>query len=546
MSRVLSSLLVAPLTGHRSRSERSPAGLGRVGRVGQALVSRIDPATVLSVFVAVLMLLPSRYVVGPLGAAGTPAGLMAVACMLWYLSALITPHTTPVRGRQPLRTVVVFFVGSVLASYAAMQTEPRPALEINGADRGLILAAGWAGIALLAADGISRLERLEVLRRRLVTGGSIVAALGLVQFFSGIDIAGYLAVPGLTANSDSSSVLRRDEFNRPMATATHPIELGVVLTMLLPLALHGLLHARPGTVWRHRIQVFLLLATIPMTVSRSAILGVLVAAVVMVPVWSGKIRAVVLIVLGCGTVAMQAVVPGLMGTIRNLVTSIGSDSSTTARTDDYGAVLAAVTHRPWFGQGLGTYLPMTYRILDNQYLGSVVETGLVGLAALLALFAAGWLLARGARRASSNPEVRHLAQCFAATMAVAGFSFGTFDALSFPMVTNLTFLMLGCCAALWRLARENPTAGLSETTAAVPEPRFAEALGSLPRTPIQPRPEPLVEPRYWRETEPETEPEGVSEEPQRTHRATSRDRGHPAQWRRQATSRQRPGRHRKS
>ncbi|NYH92114.1 O-antigen ligase family protein [Actinopolymorpha rutila] len=543
----MSSLHLTPLTGHESGAD--PAGADRdgadrsgVGRTGRAVAGRIDPAVVLSVFVAILMLLPSRYVVGPLGGAGTPAGLMAVACLLWYLSALITPSTTPVRGRQPLRTVVVFFVVSVLTSYAVMHAEPRAALEVNAADRGLILTAGWAGLALLAADGIPRLERLEVLRRRLVAGGSIVASLGLVQFFTGIDIAGYLAVPGLTANADFSSVLRRDEFNRPMATATHPIELGVVLTMLLPLAVHGMLHARPGTVWRHRLQVFLLLATIPMTVSRSAILGMAVAAVVMVPVWPGKVRVVALMVLGCGTVAMQAVVPGLLGTIRNLVTSIGSDSSTTARTDDYGAVLASVSHQPWFGRGLGTYLPQTYRILDNQYLGTAIETGLVGVAALLALFVAGWLLARGARRASSNPEVRHLAQCFAATMAVAAFSFGTFDALSFPMITNLMFLMLGCCAALWRLARENPTAGLSGTTAATPEPRLAGALGSPPMTPVQFRPEPWVEPQYWLEIEPETKSEGVPEdEPQRMHRATRRGTQRPTQ----RTTQQRPGRHRK-
>ncbi|MFD2082572.1 O-antigen ligase family protein [Actinopolymorpha cephalotaxi] len=484
---MVTSLLFAPLAGHRPGAGGGSADrAGRAGQVGRAVASRIDPTTVLSVFVAILMLLPSRYVLGPLGAAGTPAGLMAVACTLWYLSALITPDTTPVRGRQPLRAVVVFFVVSALASYAVMQAEPRPALEINGADRGLILVAGWAGVALLAADGISGLERLEVLRRRLVTGGSIVAALGLVQFFSGIDIAGYLAVPGLTANSDFSTVLRRDEFNRPMATATHPIELGVVLTMVLPLAVHGLLHARPGTVWRHRIQVFLLLATIPMTVSRSAILGMAVAAVVMVPVWSGKVRVVSLMVLGCGTIAMQAVVPGLMGTIRNLVTSIGNDSSTNARTDDYSAVLTAFAHRPWFGQGLGTYLPGTYRILDNQYLGSVVETGLVGLVALLALLAAGWLLARGARRASTNPEVRHLAQCFAASVAVAAFSFGTFDALGFPMVTNLTFLVVGCCAAMWRLAREDPAGGL------VPDsPDSPDSSAS----PAEPWAEPATEPR---------------------------------------------------
>ena len=34
----------------------------------------------------------------------------------------------------------------------------------------------------------------------------------------------------------------------------------------------------------------------------------------------------------------------------------------------------------WFGHGLGTFDPRIYFFLDNQYLGTLVETGLVGTA----------------------------------------------------------------------------------------------------------------------------------------------------------------------
>jgi len=156
-------------------------------------------------------------------------------------------------------------------------------------------------------------------------------------------------------------------------------------------------------------------------------------------------------------VALRALVPGLIGTLTSLVSDIGSDSSTVTRTNDYIVINESFANHPWFGQGFGTYLPQTYRILDNQYLLSLVETGAVGVAALLIVLIAGWVLARSARRASlarGDQETAHLAQCFAASMAVALFSFGTFDAFSFPMVANLAFLVLGCCGALWRLTRE--------------------------------------------------------------------------------------------
>jgi O-antigen ligase len=415
--------------------------------------AQADTVMVLSVFAAVLTLLPGRYVLGALGAAGTPAGIMAVLCLCWYLFAMLTPRTTPIRGRQPVRLIILLFAAAILVSYAVAMTRTLPALELNGADRGLILLAGWAGVALLAADGISTLDRLETLRRRLVAGGTVMAVLGVTQFFTGLDLAGYIAIPGLTSSASYTSLLQRDEFNRPMATATHPIEFGVVLAMLLPLAVHGAMYAGARPRGRRWLQVALIATALPMTVSRSAILGLAVAALVVLPTWSGRQRRRAYAVMLIFTFAMRVAIPGLLGTVTSLITEIGTDSSTVARTDDYSAVGQALAAHPWFGQGFGTYLPQTYRILDNQYLGSLIETGIIGLLALIVVLFSGWFLARAARRASTLPAHRHLAQCFAAASAVAIFSYGTFDAFGFPMVANLTFLIVGCCGALWRLTR---------------------------------------------------------------------------------------------
>jgi O-antigen ligase len=414
---------------------------------------QVDTVAVLSVFALVLTLLPARYVLGALGAAGTPAGVMAVLCLLWYLFAILTPRTTPLRGRQPLRPVILLFCGAILASYAVTMTRSLPTLELNAADRGLIFLAGWAGIALLAADGIGSLERLDVLRGRLVAGGAFMAVLGMTQFFTGLDLARYLAIPGLSSGSSYTSLLTREEFNRPMATATHPIEFGVVLAMLLPLAVHGAMYPGSRPARRRWLQVFLIASALPMTVSRSAILGLAVAALVVLPTWTGRQRRRAYVVMLIFAFVMRLAIPGLLGTITGLITDIGSDSNTVARTDDYSAVAQAFAAHPWFGQGFGTYLPQTYRILDNQYLGALIETGLVGLIMLVVPLSSGWFLARGARRASILPEHRHLAQCFAATSVVAVFSYGTFDAFGFPLVANLTFLLLGCCGALWRVTR---------------------------------------------------------------------------------------------
>ena len=109
-------------------------------------------------------------------------------------------------------------------------------------------------------------------------------------------------------------------------------------------------------------------------------------------------------------------------------------------------------------------MPSVFFYTDDQYLNSAIELGLVGVAAIIALFVTGWWSARNVRRRSADPEIRHLGQCMAASCAVMLIVYGAFDALYFPMAAGITFLMLGCLAALWRLTRES---GASVTRALV-------------------------------------------------------------------------------
>jgi O-antigen ligase len=102
-------------------------------------------------------------------------------------------------------------------------------------------------------------------------------------------------------------------------------------------------------------------------------------------------------------------------------------------------------------------MPQVFFFTDDQYLGSLIETGVLGLTALLALFAIGWFIARSARRVSIDEETRHLAQALAAPMAIVFVTYATFDAFAFPMAAGLTFLMAGCTGAIWRLARAQAT-----------------------------------------------------------------------------------------
>jgi polysaccharide biosynthesis protein PslJ len=322
-------------------------------------------------------------------------------------------------------------------------------------DRGLVLIMAWLGILLLAADGIGSIDRLKTLFRRLVFGATAMAILGMVQFFAGLNAAQYIVIPGLSSLAPYTDIQERDSFHRPSATAIHPIEFGFVLAVILPIAIHQARYAPPGLRLRRWTQVGLIAVTLPMTVSRSAILGLAVILIVILPVWSRRERWVAYVVAIFGIGALFVGVHGLLGTIRDLFLAVGTDSSTTSRTVAYAHAGPLVVAHPWFGQGFGSFLPMVYFYTDNQYLNSVIEIGIIGLVALLAMFCTGWILARSARRAIADDELRHLAQCLAASVAVMAVTYATFDALYFPMAAAVTFLILGCVGAFWRLTRRD-------------------------------------------------------------------------------------------
>jgi O-antigen ligase len=426
--------------------------MGFSGVLGKA-AGNSSSVTLLTVYTALLMFIPSALVLSPLGGAGSPATVFAVGLTGWYLSRWLHPACALDRRRQPIRTAGVLFAGAVLASYVSANRQALNPLEGNGADRGLILVAGWLGVLLLAADGIDRWERLEALLRRIAAAAAILAGIGIAQFATGLNIASYIVIPGFVTKIPFADLMSRSGFNRPSATAAQPLELAAVLVLCLPLALHQARFAAPGRRLRSWLQAALICAALPITVSRSAVLGLAVVGLVLIPTWPRRARGQAVGIALAAVCLAWAAMPGLMSLLYQLFTQIGGESSSTSRIQAYSAAVPFILRHPWLGQGFQTFSPQTYFYVDNQYLTSLIETGVVGVAALLALLAAGWLLARSARRAVTGERARDLLQSLAASVAASAVSFATFDALAFAIATGLTFLVLGCTGAAWRLAR---------------------------------------------------------------------------------------------
>jgi O-antigen ligase len=159
--------------------------------------------------------------------------------------------------------------------------------------------------------------------------------------------------------------------------------------------------------------------------------------------------------------AVYVMVPGLLGTITHLFTGISGDSSARSRSGSFSLAFDFISRTPIFGRGFLTFLP-AYRILDDQYLGLLIEIGVVGLIAYLGLLVSGVVGGLRLRR-TANQIDGLLGVSLAASVASALASFALFDAFSFPMAASLSFLMLGCVGALRRLAR-TPSADVRRET----------------------------------------------------------------------------------
>jgi hypothetical protein len=399
-----------------------------------------------------------------------------VLFLAWTAAWLLGGERRPV-GTRVVRTGLAVFVCAVFASYVMAMVRPIDGVELRSADRGLISLVSWLGVALVAMDGLTGRQHVNRLLRRVVVGSGLLAALALLQFFSGDPIIDGISIPGLTANQDLVGAMNRAGFTRAAGTASHPIELGVALALAMPLALHFAMRDTARRGFSRWWPVLTIAVALLISLSRSAILGAVVALAIVLPGWTRRQRRFGYASIAGLILIVYLAIPGMLGTMTRLFTGIAGDGSALSRTDSYGLAWEFISREPVFGRGFMTFLP-SYRILDNAYLGSLIEMGFVGLAATLFMFASS-LRTSWRARTLLDPTGASLARSLTAAMAAGTVNFATFDAFGFPIVPGLIFLLLGCTGALAHAARV-------EATRAAESAARADALGAQAPPPREP------------------------------------------------------------
>ena len=422
----------------------------------------MDTTTLLTVFLVLRLAIPSQLSVPGLRSVGSPALLFSLALLVLW--AALRAHRSRSEPSSPVMLAAVVFALAYTASLVAAVLRPISSEELNSSFFGVLTILGWFGVLALSHDGLGGRERLQVLLNRVVIFGALLAALGLVQFLTGEAWVDRIEIPGLTRNGTISGAFVRDRFTRPSGTAIHPIEFGAVLSMVLPIAVvRGLGKLDPGHKARGLISSWAPAALIAMTVflssSRSAWIGMGLGLVCVLGIMSSRQRVVTGVLMAVSLMVLFVVVPGMLGVVASMFTDVGNDPSILSRVGAYAMALGYVDRSPWLGRGLFTFLPR-YQIFDNQYLLSVVETGIVGVGALIIL--AVVVAATGTVAALRNHPLSAATVGVTAGCAVGTVELSMFDGFSFPMMSGVWFMLLGLVGACSRLTRDPASEGAEE------------------------------------------------------------------------------------
>jgi O-antigen ligase len=167
-------------------------------------------------------------------------------------------------------------------------------------------------------------------------------------------------------------------------------------------------------------------------------------------------------------IVIKLVLPGTLGAIKQSFLPAGGllaeqssmpGQSGSGRIADLGPALDEWKRQPLLGQGFGTRVvdPITLgpraNILDNQWLGTLLELGVVGFFGWIWFFAR--VVRRCGREAKEDDSARGwLLVSIAAGVAAYAVGMLTFDAFSFIQVTFLLFILVGLASAL---LAERPT-----------------------------------------------------------------------------------------
>jgi hypothetical protein len=425
----------------------------------------LDWRTLIAIVFLVILLIPmKRYALlpGELPIKIEPYRLLitAIACA-WIGSLLIEPQMR--LRRTGFEWPLLGFLAAVLLSVGANAGRVSH-LGVGGeVIKKVTFLASFMLMVYLISSVVTRRRDLERLIRVVVFGGALVAVCSVYEGRTGDNLFDRLHSIFPPLRLDQPVVLNEGDDGgrggrlRVFASAEHPIALSAALAMIVPLAIY--LGKRDGG-WKWWFASAVLLIGVVSTVSRTGITMLLAIAVVYAVLKPTDTRRALPLLLPL-IVVMHIATPGALGGLKSSFfppggvvaeQQFGEGQYGSGRLADLGPGLAEWRQKPLLGQGYATRISdlddprHNAGILDNQWLGSLLETGLLGALALLWLF--GRAVRRLGRLAKRDPTPHgYLLTGLAASLTAFAVGMFTFDAFNFTQVTFLAFICLGLAVA---------------------------------------------------------------------------------------------------
>ena len=154
--------------------------------------------------VVLIFAVPSMLVFQPLGAGATPAALMGTVLFLWWASGASSGTTSWRNVSGHARSTGRWRSSQRRSCSATGPATSRPGPRWRPAQPTVRCCSSlaWAGVALDRGGRPGRRESVDRVLHALVVGAAAMSAVGMLQFFLGLDIARFVSIPGLTPRSD--------------------------------------------------------------------------------------------------------------------------------------------------------------------------------------------------------------------------------------------------------------------------------------------------------------------------------------------------------
>jgi len=444
-------------------------------RPGNAEVKPSDDVLVLvlALFAAALFLIPDRYTV-PIG---SRLGLRPHQMVVLVVALILVEQF--VRGRRRAIGRPALVAGLLVVTTVTSMVVNNP---------GLSEASFLASFRLLSTTVLHVLVAIVVCllattpRRRRFIVGAMATMIAMSALFAIHESATEEPVrfnptpPGLVEELDAGDVgdppstVVRNGVARPAGAAATAIELSAVMALGVSFAIYLVVSAKsvPARLWF--VMCCLLIAVgLVLSISRTGVLAVAVMSIVALVL---NLKRPKFVLIGFGAVAVLAfsvasLVPeSVDATFEQLGKSGDEDPSLATRLQDYEELDNLLGPHPWFGRGpdaLDTYVARDGGglILDNQYLLLVAETGVLGLAAMIALLAS--TAGAATRRIRTTTTERGLWVAALSSVVAFGLMGATFDVLRFSQATSIFMIVVGLVSAVDRRTPEARPATVGAT-----------------------------------------------------------------------------------